>query len=92
MSIVAAALILLASTAEPPAPAPSPAAPAKAENQTSAEQADFDPMVCVIHQELGSRVKRRKVCLHKSEWDRQNQEEKQMINRTQVLRGLDKAG
>lgn len=85
MSIVAAALILMASTAEPPAPA-------KAENQTGAEQADFDPMVCVVHQELRSRIKLRKVCLDKSEWDRQNQEEKQMINRTQVLRGLDKAG
>lgn len=49
-------------------------------------------MVCMTYQELGSRIKRRKVCLHKIEWDRQNQEEKQMINRTQVLRGLDKAG
>lgn len=92
MSIVAATMLLMGSAAEPVAPPQPPAVPAQSETKSKAEQADFDPMVCVTHQELGSRIKRRKVCLHKSEWDRQNQEEKQMINRTQVLRGLDKAG
>ena len=32
------------------------------------------------------------LCLRKSEWDRQHFEERQMINRTQVLRGITPGG
>lgn len=76
---VFAALILLAS-GSPDATAPSNSAPAQADKS--------DPIVCESSEELGSRLKRRKVCMHRSEWRAQRQEEAQMINRTQVQRGV----
>lgn len=92
MSIFIATLFLLAGTGGFTTQTNPQGATASSEKNVAAEQARIDPMVCEIHQELGSRIKRRKVCLHKSEWDRQNLEEKQMINRTQVLRGITPAG
>lgn len=94
MSILAVPLLMLMGgvglAAQPPAAAPAPAP--SAQKKTDAAQAESDPMVCQVHQELGSLIKRRKVCLHKSEWDRQHFEERQMINRTQVLRGITSGG
>lgn len=87
MSIIAAVLLMAVGAGDVPAvtqpETTTNAQPAKPET----EQASNDPMVCHSYQELGSRLKRRKVCMHKSEWDAQNREEKMMINRTQVQRG-----
>lgn len=84
MSILAASLLVLSSGASgteaaPPQP-PTPAAVKPAEEA-------HDPVICQRYTEVGSRLKRRKTCLHKSEWDRQRLEDKQMIDRTQVQRG-----
>lgn len=76
-----AAVVLLASGAADALPPPSTPA--------SAEAIKSDPVVCQTYEELGSRLKRRKVCLHRSEWRAQHQDEAQMINRTQVQRGVD---
>lgn len=82
MSITAAALLILASgAADGGTTQPSTAKP-----QDAKEEAD--PMICQSFKELGSRIKRRKVCMRRTEWQRQHQEEKQMIDRTQVLRGI----
>jgi predicted secreted protein len=82
MSILAASLLVLAagsSSTEQTTPAPPEA--------TKPAEADHDPIICQRSTEIGSRLKRRKTCLHKSEWDRQRLENKQMIDRTQVQRG-----
>ncbi len=92
MSIFIAAFLTLASTGEPVSQTNPAVVTASSEKKTDAEQVQTDPMVCEVHQELGSRIKRRKVCLRKSEWDRQHLEEKQMIDRTQILRGMTPAG
>lgn len=79
MSFFAAVVLLVSSAADaPPPPTPAPA-----------EADKSDPLVCQTYEELGSRLKRRKVCMHRSEWRAQHQEEAQMINRTQVQRGVD---
>lgn len=82
MSILAASLLVLSagssSTEQTPPPPPAAAKPAEAAH---------DPVICQRYTEIGSRLKRRKTCLHKSEWDRQRLEDKQMIDRTQVQRG-----
>jgi hypothetical protein len=92
MSILAATLLMLtsgASNAQVPADrAPPPVTPAKTERA----EASHDPIICERSTEIGSRLKRRKVCMHRSEWDRQRLEDKQMIDRTQVLRGVTPAG
>lgn len=82
MSITAAALLILASgaatggTTQPSTPKPA---------DTTEET---DPMVCQTDKVLGSRIKRKRICMRRSEWQRQHQEEKQMIDRTQVQRGV----
>ncbi len=92
MSILAATLLMLMGGVDPAAQPPAATLAPSAQKKTDAAQAESDPMVCQVHQELGSLIKRRKVCLHKSEWDRQHFEERQMINRTQVLRGITSGG
>lgn len=90
MSVLIASFLLLASSSTSQ-PAPTGEQTAQP-NKPASDTAKYDPMVCQSFQELGSRLKRRKVCMHKSEWDRQSLEEKQMIDRTQVLRGMVPAG
>lgn len=82
MSFVTAFILLASSTANAP-PATSPA---------SQSTDKSDPMVCESSEELGSRLKKRKVCMRRSEWRAQRQDNAQMINRTQVQRGLEPAG
>ena len=85
MSISAAALLILASGAATGATSqPSTAKPAQTTEET-------DPMICQSDNVLGSRIKRKRICMRRSEWQRQHQEDKMMIDRTQVLRGC-KAG
>lgn len=92
MSILAATILVLSSgatSAEAPVnPPPIPAPPAKTERA----EASHDPIICQRSTEIGSRLKRRKVCMHRSEWDRQRLEDRQMIDRTQVQRGLTPSG
>lgn len=85
MSITAAALLILASGAANGATSqPGTAKPAQTAEET-------DPMICQSDNVLGSRIKRKRICMRRSEWQRQHQEDKMMIDRTQVLRGC-KAG
>lgn len=77
MSIIAAALLTLAS-------AGGDTAPAKAKPES-------DPVVCQAYEELGSRLKHRKICKLRSEWRAQQEEDRQVVNRAQVQRGLDPA-
>ncbi len=91
MSILAATLLIVSSgaaAAETPASPVPPAPPAKSEPA----EVSHDPILCQRSTEIGSRLKRRKVCMHRSEWDRQRLEDKQMIDRTQVQRGVTPAG
>ena len=52
-------------------------------------KADKDPVICHRIQEVGSLLRSRKVCMRKSEWEEQNREDKQMIDRAQVQRRMD---
>lgn len=81
MSILAAVLLALAGGSSGGATEP---AKAKPKNDTT----QSDPIVCQAYDEMGSRLKRRKICMHRSEWRAQQQEDTQMINRAQVQRGL----
>lgn len=92
MAIVAAALLVLAGTggASPAIETATPAAPAPL--RADAQQAKNDPLICQSDKEIGSRIKRRKVCMPKSEWDRQRQENRQLIDRAQVQRGIQPPG
>ena len=81
MSIFAAALLTLASGGS----AGGDAEPAKAKPVS-------DPVVCQAYEELGSRLKHRKICKLRSEWRAQQEEDRQVINRAQVQRGLDPTG
>jgi hypothetical protein len=86
MSITAAALLILAAGAAgegtPPAGTAKPA-------DTKEE---IDPVICQSDKVLGSRIKRKRICMKRTEWQRQHQEEKQMIDRTQILRGCKPGG
>lgn len=82
MSIAAAALLILAAGAAGEGTnQPSTAKPADAREEV-------DPMICQTDKVLGSRIKRKKICMRRTEWQRQHQEEKMMIDRTQVQRGV----
>lgn len=91
MSILVATLLMLSSgTANGELSATPPAAPPPA--KTEQAEASHDPVICQRSTEIGSRLKRRLVCMHRSEWDRQRLEDRQMIERTQVLRGPTPSG
>ncbi|WP_395331715.1 hypothetical protein WBP06_03000 [Novosphingobium sp. BL-8H] len=64
-----------------PAAAPQPAASPSAIDQA-------DPVVCEKIQEIGSRLKVKKVCLTKSQWDAQRREDRMNIERSQITRGV----
>ncbi|WP_309750654.1 hypothetical protein [Novosphingobium sp.] len=86
MSIAAAALLILAAgSAGENTSQPSTAMPADAKEEA-------DPMICQSDKVLGSRIKRKKICMRRTEWQRQHQEEKMMIDRTQVQRGCKPGG
>lgn len=91
MSMLAAIFVMLSGTGDVAA-SNQPAATEVELAKSKAETVQADPIICQSQNELGSRIKRRRVCMHKSEWDRQKLENKQMIDRTQVLRGMQPAG
>lgn len=81
MSFFAALLLTMASTASGTdstgTQTPANAKPA---------EPDQDPLVCRRVEELGSRLKSHKVCMHKSEWAQQRLQDRMMIDRAQVQR------
>lgn len=91
MTILATTLLMLSVGAAAAEPAPTPAPPTPPAKTESVE-ATQDPVICQRSTQIGSRLKRRKVCMHRSEWDRERLETRQMIERTQVQRGLTPAG
>ena len=85
MSILAAVLLTFAAGDSSSATEPAQAKPED-------NKAQNDPIVCEVSDELGSRLKRHKTCMRRSEWRAQREENSQVINRAQVQRGLDPAG
>lgn len=79
MSVIAAFLLLASGAADSTAPSTPP----------SAQTDKSDPMVCESSDEIGTRLRKKRVCMRRSEWRAQHQEEAQMINRTQVQRGIE---
>jgi hypothetical protein len=51
-----------------------------------------DPMVCERIEEIGSRLRKKKVCMLKSQWQEQRRSDRDNIERSQVQRGLQPAG
>lgn len=51
-----------------------------------------DPIVCERVAEIGSLLRSKKVCMHKSEWQEQRRSDRANIERSQVQRGLQPAG
>lgn len=70
-----------------PALAKGPAASEKAaEKKPGLDQAD--PIECRKFQEIGSRLKIKRICMSRSEWAAQAREDRMNIERSQVARGL----
>jgi len=100
MSLIA--ILLLAATDPAPAATPSPAAVAGVvagavvsqpipASVTPAADKD-DPVICEREQELGSRLRARKVCMRKSEWEEQRHQNRQLIDRSQTQQPLNSGG
>lgn len=82
---------MLMAAAEPtPADPPAAATPAAAPAATKAK--DSDPLVCERFAETGSLLKSKKVCMRKSEWDAQRQENRQLIDRSQTQMPMNSGG
>lgn len=63
--------------------------------QTRVAQTDIekkDPVICERVGEIGSRLRVKKICKSKSEWEEQRRSDRSNIERSQVQRGLDPAG
>lgn len=43
-----------------------------------------DPIVCETTEQLGSLIRKKRVCLHRSEWQAQRQSDRQEIERQQL--------
>ncbi|WP_395395669.1 hypothetical protein WBP07_09125 [Novosphingobium sp. BL-8A] len=90
------ALAQEAQTAPTPTPAPTPPLtppivvqgdkPQPAASASAIDQAD--PIRCEMIREIGSRLKVKKVCLTKSQWDAQKREDRMNIERSQMTRGV----
>ncbi|KHK92983.1 hypothetical protein [Novosphingobium malaysiense] len=55
-------------------------------------EAKADPVICERIKEVGSLLRSKKVCMHKSEWEAQRRGDRSNIERSQVQRGLQPAG
>lgn len=55
-------------------------------------EADTDPMVCQKVPELGSRIRAKRICMRKSEWEAQRRSDKMLIDRSQTQQRLDGGG
>lgn len=45
-----------------------------------------DPMICRSETEIGSRLKSKRICMAKSEWDAKRREERIAVERSQAAR------
>lgn len=54
--------------------------------------ADADPLVCQKIPELGSRIRAKRICMRKSEWEAQRRSDKMLIDRSQTQQRLDGGG
>ena len=86
MSILAAVLLTFVAGGN----ADGAAEPAKAKPEVG--KAQNDPMVCEVSDDIGSRLKHHKICMLRSEWRAQREQNSQVINRAQVQRGLSPNG
>jgi hypothetical protein len=66
-----------AAPATPAVPASSATRPAAA---TAAAAAEEDPMVCRTEPQLGSRVRKNKICMKKSEWQQRSRDVQEGMN------------
>jgi hypothetical protein len=90
--LAAASLAFAAAPVLASAPA-SQAAPAVA--GTAVAQNDIekkDPMICERVTEIGSRLRAKKICMTKSQWEEQRRGDRSNIERSQVQRGMDPVG
>lgn len=56
----------------------------KPETKTAATIKAEDPIVCETSEQLGSLIRKKRVCLHRSEWQAQRQSDRMDIERGQV--------
>lgn len=59
---------------------------------TPAAEKPADPMICERVQEIGSLLRKKKICMLKSQWEEQRRDNRSSIERTQVQRGISTAG
>lgn len=79
-----------AKPAEEAAAAPVQAGTAAADGAGAARKPN--PMICERVEEIGSRLRSKKICMLKSEWDEQRRSDRANIERSQVQRGMQPAG
>ncbi|MBO9516952.1 MAG: hypothetical protein J7493_02680 [Porphyrobacter sp.] len=73
-------------------PAPQ-AAPAVAGTPVAQNDIDKkDPMICERVTEIGSRLRAKKICMTKSQWEEQRRGDRSNIERSQIQRGMDPVG
>lgn len=65
---------------------------AQAAPQASPPEPEADPIICEKYAEPGSLVKKKKVCMRKSEWAQQRQLNRQAIEKAQTQRGMYSGG
>ena len=87
-AILAAAMAAAPLCADPSASAP----PVQVEGGAIVDAKDANPMICQRIQEIGSRLRAKKICMLKSEWEEQRRTDRANIERSQVQRGLQPAG
>jgi len=51
-----------------------------------------DPMICQRVEEIGSRLRAKKICMSKSQWEEQRRGDRSNIERSQIQRGMDPVG
>jgi predicted secreted protein len=79
-------VLMLAAGAADQTAAAAPSQPAPVPAQ--AKEADNDPMICRRIQEIGSLLKSHRVCMHKSDWNTQQQSDRDAIERGQTQHGI----
>lgn len=103
LSIALAAPLLLASAAQssttsapqsaPAAPVPATAAAPAVTPAAAAKPAkDADPMICERFAETGSLLRSKKVCMRKSDWEEQRQQNQRLIERSQTQMPMNSGG
>ncbi|WP_208324776.1 hypothetical protein [Novosphingobium sp. PhB55] len=74
----------------PVAPVAPAAVPATSVAKNDIEKKD--PMICQRVEEIGSRLRAKKICMSKSQWEEQRRGDRSNIERSQIQRGMDPVG